>query len=94
MSAPQRTPEQHLSDSRVLWNLIQVGDLVALEADLIIDHRLQLRRDHYYLVISKADAAAIRPVLYVESDLTGELVEVYPGFISDYKSSLTPASQN
>jgi len=94
MNKSHRTSEQNLNDSHVMWNLIQVGDLVSLEADLIVNQTLQLQRDHYYLVISKAEAGAVRPVFYVESDLTGELVEVYPGFISDYKPAMAPTSHN
>lgn len=83
-AAPQ---DEQLNDALTLWQLIGIGDRIQLEARLIIADRTQLEADRYYEVVGKSDD---HHSFYVESDLTGEVVEVFPGFVADYQSACTP----
>lgn len=91
-----KTPEppsqdQQLNDSLALWQLIQIGDLVQVEANLLSDEGSpQLRSNRYYEVIGKSDGSNGHYSLYVQSDLTDEVVEVFTGFLLDYQKASTP----
>lgn len=88
MSEPLGAPQdEQLNDALTLWQLIDIGDRIQLEARLVIEGRTQLEADRYYEVAGKSDA---HHSFYVQSDLTGEVVEVFPGFVADYRSSRTP----
>lgn len=82
---------QQLIDSKSLLSLISVGDLIRLEAELVEDETLLLYGDRYYEVVAKSEPSSQNPILYVQSDITGEVVAVYPGFVSDYQKSDEPA---
>lgn len=73
---PQETQEEQLNDALSLWRLIHIGDQIQLEAPLVIHNRAQLDADLYYEVIGKSDD---HHSFYVQSNLTGEVVEVFPG---------------
>jgi len=87
LEAPQ---DEQLNDALSLWQLIEIGDYVQLEARLVIEDRVQLESDRYYEVVGKSSA---HHSFYVQSDLTGEVVEVFPGFITDYQGGRTPLHQ-
>lgn len=82
--------EEQLNDALTLWQLIEIGDRVQLEARLLIADRIQLEADRYYEVVGKSRA---HHSFYVQSDLTGEVVEVFPGFITDYQGGRSPLHQ-
>lgn len=80
-----------VNDSLSLWQLIELGDRVRLEASLLSeDGDLQLRSDRYYEVIGKSSAEDSHHCLYIQSDITNEVIEVFPGFVADYQRAETP----
>ncbi|WP_432695177.1 hypothetical protein ACQUQP_11525 [Marinobacterium sp. YM272] len=82
---------EQVNDSLSLWQLIELGDRVRLEASLLsVDGDLQLRSDRYYEVIGKSSLEDSHHCLYIQSDITGEVVKVFPGFIADYQRAETP----
>ena len=91
IEAPIDQHEQ-VNDSLSLWQLIELGDRVRLEASLLsVEGDLQLRSDRYYEVIGKSAVDDSHHSLYIQSDITGEVVEVFPGFVADYQRAETPA---
>ena len=94
MAEPKDAPqEQQVNDSLSLWQLIQLGDSVRLEADLVVEGKTLLSVRRYYEVIGKSSPEDAFHCLYVQSDLTGEVVELFPGFIADYRSPDEPPHQ-
>ncbi len=80
-----------LLETAFLWQEISVGDRVMLDADLYDEHAVKLKRNHPYQVVAKLEANPLeKSLLVVESDLTGELVQVHPALICSYQSALTP----
>ncbi|KEA61865.1 hypothetical protein ADIMK_4012 [Marinobacterium lacunae] len=83
--------DQQINDSLALWQLIQVGDLIQVEANLLSDEgRPQLRSNRYYEVVAKSDGSNGHYGFYVQSDLTNEVIEVFAGFVMDYQRAATP----
>lgn len=81
-----------VNDSLSLWHLIEIGDRVRIEASLLsVEGDLQLRSDRYYEVIGKSAPDARHHSLYVQSDITGEVIELFPGFVADYLRAEEPA---
>jgi|GEM_PF-801101 len=71
-------------ESLHLWNEIDVGTLVQLEADLIDHNTRVLTRGHLYEVLAKTDLSPCHPMFIVQSELTDELIELHPGLICNY----------
>ncbi len=71
-------------ESLQLWNEIDVGSLVQLEADLIDHNTLVLTRGHLYEVLAKTDLSPCHPMFVVQSELTEELIQLHPGLICNY----------
>jgi hypothetical protein len=71
-------------ESLQLWNEIDVGSLVQLEADLIDHNTLVLTRGHLYEVLAKTDLSPFHPMFVVQSELTEELIQLHPGLICNY----------
>ncbi|MFW1676479.1 hypothetical protein ACFVYJ_01675 [Pontibacter sp. JAM-7] len=80
-----------LLETAFLWQEISVGDRVMLDADLCDAYAVQLKRNHPYQVVAKLEADPLeKSVLVVESDYTGELVQIHPSLICSYQSAVTP----
>lgn len=90
--SPETPPqEQQVNDSLSLWQALRLGDLIRVEANLLSDEgNTQLCSNRYYEVIGKSDGSNGHYCFYVQSDLTDEVVEVFPGFVLDYQRSSTP----
>jgi len=91
-NTPEPPPQdQQINDSLALWQSIQIGDLIQVEANLLSDEGSpQLRSNRYYEVIGKSDGANGHYCFFVQSDLTDEVVEVFPGFVQDYRQASSP----
>ena len=84
------TSSELLLETSFIWHEINVGDLIRLEADLEVDGVLQLRSDSQYEVLAKLSPAPSHQVFVVQSDITAELVQVYPFLISSYDNRTSP----
>ncbi|TCK09119.1 hypothetical protein [Marinobacterium mangrovicola] len=92
MAEPHLAQHDQVNDSLSLWHLIEIGDRVRIEASLMsVEGDLQLRADRYYEVIGKSAVDAPHHSLYVQSDITGEVIELFPGFVADYQRAQEPA---
>ncbi|MGH1461184.1 MAG: hypothetical protein ACRBB6_04025 [Neptuniibacter sp.] len=82
--------ELHL-ETELLWNEISVGDSVMLDADLYESNTCKLRKHHMYEVVAKLQKIAPEAsFLVVESDMTGELINLHPALLCSYQSALQP----
>ncbi len=92
MTETRLAQHDQVNDSFSLWHLIEIGDRVRLEASLLsMEGDLQLRSDRYYEVIGKSALDTPHHSLYVQSDVTGEVIELFPGFVADYLKAEEPA---
>lgn len=82
-----------LVESDFIWREIAVGDRVMVEADLYdADDALALKYGTSYLVLAKLQKEPGSSTLVVESDVTGELVNVHPALICSYENAKAPIS--
>ncbi len=81
-----------LLESDFIWREIAVGDHVMIEADIYDGTGLQLKSDSSYLVLAKLQKAPGSSSLVVESDVTGDLVNVHPALICSYENAQIPIS--
>ena len=80
-----------LLETSFIWHEISVGDLIRLEADLDDCGVPQLKSASQYEVLAKLDLAPSHQVFVVQSDISGELVQVHPFLISSYDNRPSPA---
>ncbi|MCO4759389.1 hypothetical protein [Pontibacterium sp.] len=81
-----------LVESDFIWREIAVGDHVMVEADLYDSAGLMLKYGTSYLVLAKLRKEPGSSTLIVESDVTGELVNVHPALICSYENAHAPIS--
>lgn len=81
-----------LVESDFIWREIAVGDSVMLEADVYDAEGLQLKKNHMYQVLAKLKQAPGNSRLIVESDVTGELIQVHPALLCSYETTSIPIS--
>lgn len=79
-----------LLEAQHLWVSIPVGSLVQLDADLYEGETQLLTRGRLYEVLAKTDALPGQQMFVVESELTHQLVELYPGLICNYLDDQAP----
>ncbi len=79
-----------LLETSFIWHEINVGDLIRLEADLEDCGVPQLKSASQYEVLAKLDLAPGHQVFVVQSDISGELVQVHPFLISSYDNRPSP----
>ncbi|WP_286238529.1 hypothetical protein [Neptuniibacter halophilus] len=85
--------ELHL-ETELLWNEISVGDSVMLDADLYESNTFKLHKYQLYEVVAKLHSMAPEAsFLVVESDITGELINLHPALLCSYQSAATPVSR-
>ena len=84
------TSSEILLETSFIWHEIAVGDLIRLEADLEDSGALQLKSDSQYEVLAKLDLAPSHQVFIVQSDVSGELVQVHPFLVSSYDNRQSP----
>ncbi len=83
--------ELHL-ETELLWNEISVGDSVMLDADLYESNTFKLHKYQPYEVVAKLhNIAPEASMLVVESDVTGELINLHPALLCSYQSADNPA---
>jgi hypothetical protein len=87
---PMESSSEILLETNFIWHEIRVGDLISLEADLEDDGVLQLKSKSQYEVLAKLDLAPSHQVFVVQSDVSGELVQVHPFLISSYDNRSAP----
>ncbi|WP_415912168.1 hypothetical protein [Neptuniibacter sp. QD37_11] len=86
--------ELHL-ETEFLWNEISVGDRVMLDADLYESNSCKLHKYQPYEVLAKMHCMAPEPsVLIVESDVTGELINLHPALLCSYQSAEVPITHS
>ncbi|WP_299178771.1 hypothetical protein [uncultured Neptuniibacter sp.] len=79
----------------MLWNEISVGDCVMLDADLYESNTFKLHKYQPYEVLAKVHCMAPEPSrLIVESDITGEFINLHPALLCSYQSSPHPVSHS
>jgi len=74
----------------MLWNEIDIGDLIMLEGDFHRDNRLQLVARHPYQVLAKMSGVSGSQHFIVQSDFTDEVVAVYPAQLCSYQEAVSP----
>lgn len=80
-----------LVESDFIWREIAVGDRVMVEADLFDSNDdLMLKYGHPYQVLAKTQTSPGSSTLVVQSDVTGELVDVHPALICSYENAVKP----
>ncbi|MCP8689311.1 hypothetical protein [Marinobacterium sedimentorum] len=79
-----------LLETSFIWHEISVGDLIRLEADLDDCGEQQLRTASQYEVLAKLELAPGHQVFVVQSDISGELVQVHPFLVSSYDNRPAP----
>ncbi len=78
-------------ETELLWNEIAVGDCVMLDADLYESNTFKLHRDQPYQVLAKIHHQAPEPsMLIVESDITGEFINLHPALLCSYQAASKP----
>ncbi|MDO6514384.1 MULTISPECIES: hypothetical protein [unclassified Neptuniibacter] len=84
--------ELHM-ETEFLWNEISIGDSVMLDADLYESNTFKLHKYQAYEVVAKLRAVAPEPsMLIVESDITGEFINLHPALLCSYQAPDTPVS--
>jgi hypothetical protein len=84
--------ELHM-ETEFLWNEISIGDSVMLDADLYESNTFKLHKYQAYEVVAKLHCMAPEPSrLIVESDVTGEFIQLHPALLCSYQSPDTPVS--
>lgn len=82
--------ELHL-ETEFLWREISVGDSVMLDADLYESNIFKLHKYRTYEVVAKVHSLPPEAsLLVVESDITGELINLHPALICSYQESPRP----
>ena len=85
--------ELHL-ETELLWNEISVGDSVMLDADLYESNTFKLHKHKLYEVVAKIQKMAPEAsMLVVESDITGELINLHPVLLCSYQAPDCPISK-
>ncbi|MAY43516.1 MULTISPECIES: hypothetical protein [unclassified Neptuniibacter] len=85
--------ELHM-ETELLWNEIDIGDSVMLDADLYESNRCKLHKYQAYEVVAKVHCMAPEPSrLVVESDVTGEFIKLHPALLCSYQSAENPISR-
>lgn len=75
-------------ETEFLWGEISVGDSVMLDADLYESDAIKLQHHHLYQVVAKLQKLPPKPsLLVVESNLTGELIQLHPALICSYQAA-------
>jgi len=85
--------ELHL-ETEFLWNEIEIGDSVMLDADLYESNTFKLHKHQPYEVLAKVQCIAPEPSrLIVASDITGEFINLHPALLCSYQSAEPPISR-
>ncbi|MGB0734191.1 MAG: hypothetical protein ACPGPF_10505 [Pontibacterium sp.] len=90
--APSNQLSEALIASEFVWNEIEVGDLIMLEADFYDGGGLKLNAQRGYQVLTKSNNNGLISLL-VESDLTGDLIPVHPALVCSYQTCLVPIAR-
>lgn len=88
MASQSPNNPEDLNTVTELWSLINVGDEIQLEADLLGGGKaVLLEAGHFYPVLAKTNTqgSAHFDAFIVESNLTSQLVAVSPAFVSNYQ---------
>jgi len=77
------------SASIELWSVINVGDEIELEADLIEEGRVKLHGNRFYKVLAKTDAQGEShfAAFTVQSEVDDQLIKVAPAFVCNYRTN-------
>lgn len=75
------------SESVELWSIINVGDDIELEADLIEEGSVKLHGKRFYKVLAKTDAQGQShfAAFTVQSEVDDQLIKVAPAFVCNYR---------
>ena len=71
-------------DAQVIFSMLEVGDLILLEADVAIDGLRVLLENKTYEILVKQEHSPGNPVFIVQSPITNKLIEVHPSLVASY----------